>query len=84
MIQLDTIINAAKSAQYGSTHTQYEAIAAAVIRAAAMRTLLTAEEHEGSTPSDYELGWNAAVDYLQSIAYELEVSEGVSLTGRTS
>ena len=72
MIQLDTIINAAKSAQYGSTHTQYEAIAAAVIRAAAMRTLLTAEEHEGSTPSDYELGWNAAVDYLQGIANDLE------------
>ena len=45
---------------------------AAALRAAAMRTLLTSEEYEGSTPDDYELGWNAAVAYLQNIADELE------------
>jgi hypothetical protein len=47
-------------------------IAAAALRAAAMQTLLTSEEHEGSTPNDYELGWNAAVAYIQNIATELE------------
>ena len=50
---------------------QFKAIAAA-IRAAAMRTLLTSEHYEGSTPNDYELGWNAAVAYIQNIATELE------------
>ena len=50
---------------------QQEAIAAA-LRAAAMRTLLTSEHYEGSTPNDYELGWNAAVAYIQNIADELE------------
>jgi len=47
-------------------------IAAAALRAAAMRTLLTSEHYEGSTPNDYELGWNAAVAYIQNIAAELE------------
>ena len=50
----------------------HEEMLAAALRAAAMRTLLTAKEHEGSTPNDYELGWNAAVAYLQNIATELE------------
>ena len=45
---------------------------AAALRAAAMRTLLTSEHYEGSTPNDYELGWNAAVAYIQNIADELE------------
>jgi hypothetical protein len=45
---------------------------AVALRTAAMQTLLTSEEHEGSTPNDYELGWNAAVAYLQNIADELE------------
>ena len=49
-----------------------KASVAAVIRAAAMQTLLTSEQHEGSTPNDYELGWNAAVAYIQTIATELE------------
>jgi len=47
-------------------------IAAAALRAAAMRTLLTSEHYKGSTPNDYELGWNAAVAYIQNIAAELE------------
>jgi len=47
-------------------------LAAAALRAAAMRTLLTSEHYEGSTPDDYELGWNAAVAYIQNIAAELE------------
>jgi len=47
-------------------------IAAAALRTAAMRTLLTSEQYEGSTPDDYELGWNAAVAYIQNIAAELE------------
>jgi hypothetical protein len=45
---------------------------AAALCAVAMRTLLTSEEYEGSTPNDYELGWNAAVAYLKNIANELE------------
>jgi hypothetical protein len=45
---------------------------AAALRASAMRTLLTSEHYEGSTPNDYELGWNAAVAYMQNIAAELE------------
>jgi len=44
---------------------------AAALRAAAMRTLLTSEHYEGLTPDDYELGWNAAVAYIQNIATEL-------------
>lgn len=55
-----------------TSHTR-KALAAA-LRAAAMRTLLTSEQHEGSTPNDYELGWNAAVAYIQTIARELEGS----------
>jgi hypothetical protein len=45
---------------------------AGALRAAAMRTLLTSEHYEGSTPNDYELGWNAAVACIQNIAAELE------------
>jgi len=45
---------------------------AAALRAVAMQTLLTSEHYEGSTPDDYELGWNAAVAYIQTIARELE------------
>jgi len=44
---------------------------AAALRAAAMQTLLTSEHYEGSTPNDYELGWNAAVAYIQNISTEL-------------
>jgi len=51
-------------------------LAAAALRAAAMQTLLTSEHYEGSTPDDYELGWNAAVAYIQNIAAELEGSNG--------
>jgi len=47
-------------------------LVAAALRAAAMKTLLTSEHYQGSTPTDYELGWNAAVAYIQNIATELE------------
>jgi len=50
----------------------YRQCIAAALRAAAMQTLLTSEHYEGSTPNDYELGWNAAVAYIQNIADELE------------
>ena len=50
----------------------HEWVIAAALRAAAMRTLLTSEHYEGSTPNDYELGWNAAVACIQNIAAELE------------
>jgi hypothetical protein len=46
--------------------------AAAALGAAAMQTLLTSFGRKGSTPNDYELGWNAAVAHLQNIATELE------------
>jgi len=45
---------------------------ASALCAAAMLTLLTSEHYKGSTPNDYELGWNAAVAYIQTIARELE------------
>ena len=45
---------------------------AAALGAAAMQTLLTSFGRKGSTPNDYELGWNAAVAHLQNIATELE------------
>jgi hypothetical protein len=47
-------------------------IAAAVVRAVANETLLRSADYEGSTPNDYELGWNAAVAYIQGIATDLE------------
>lgn len=45
---------------------------AAALRAAASETLLTSDHLEGSSPNKYELGWNAAVAYIQDIAQQLE------------
>ena len=47
-------------------------IAAAVVRAVANETLLWGADYEGSAPNDFELGWNAAVAYVQGIATEFE------------
>jgi hypothetical protein len=54
------------------THDPEREALAAALGAAAMQTLLTSYGRKGSTPNDYELGWNAAVAHLQSIATELE------------
>ena len=47
-------------------------IAAAALRAAADRARRGPEHWEGSYPDDYDNGWNEAVDYLTTIAAELE------------
>ena len=65
-----SVLDAANQA-YDQAATVAQGTSAA-LRAAAMQTLLTSEQHEGSTPNDYELGWNAAVAYIQTIARELE------------
>jgi hypothetical protein len=57
---------------YGKDISHGYLIIATALHVAAIRTLLTAEQHAGPTPNEYELGWNAAVDYLQNIANELE------------
>jgi hypothetical protein len=67
------VLDAADSA-FDQAGTTRQGIAAA-LKAAAMRTLLTSEQYEGSTPNDYELGWNAAAAYIQNIAAELEGGE---------
>ena len=64
------VLDAADSA-FGQVGTTRQGIAAALC-AAAMQTLLFSEHYEGSTPNDYELGWDAAVAYIQNIAAELE------------
>jgi hypothetical protein len=68
--QAQAVLDAADSA-FDQAGTTRQGIAAA-LRVAAMRTLLTSEHYEGSTPNDYELGWNAAVACIQNIAAELE------------
>ena len=45
---------------------------AAALRAAADRARRGPEHWEGSYPDDYDNGWNEAVDYLTTIATELE------------
>ena len=47
-------------------------IAAAALCAAADRARRGPEHWEGSYPDDYDNGWNEAVDYLTTIADELE------------
>ncbi len=47
-------------------------IAVAALRAAADRARRGPEHWEGSYPDDYDNGWNEAVDYLTTIATELE------------
>jgi hypothetical protein len=69
------VLTAAEDAygyNYSEFHCCANSVASAALRAAAMKTLLTSEHYQGSTPNDYELGWNAAVAYIQNIATELE------------
>ena len=49
-----------------------EVIARALLNAAAIEIMLHPVDYEGSTPSDYELGWNAAIAELQCMAKSLE------------
>ena len=52
-----------------------ERIAAAALRAAAERGILSAEHIQGTTPDDWENGWNAAMQYIKTTAKQLEVEE---------
>ena len=52
-----------------------ERIAAAALRAVAERGILSAEHIQGTTPDDWENGWNAAMQYIKTVANELEVEE---------
>ena len=54
------------------TKDDSRSIAAAALRAAADRARRGPEHWEGSYPDDYDNGWNEAVDYLTTIATELE------------
>lgn len=47
-------------------------IAAAALRAAAEQGMLPAELIQGTTPDDWEDGWNAAMQYIKTTANELE------------
>lgn len=69
------VLNAANGAQcYGPDDILNDSrwIAAAALRAAADRARRGPEHWEGSYPDDYDNGWNEAVDYLTTIATELE------------
>ena len=46
--------------------------AAAALRAAAEQGMLSAEHIQGTTPDDWENGWNAAMQYIKTTAKELE------------
>ena len=52
-----------------------ERIAAAALRAATEQGMLSAEHIQGTTPDDWENGWNAAMQYIKTVANELEVEE---------
>jgi hypothetical protein len=49
-----------------------DTIAAAALRAAAEQGMLSAEHIQGTTPDDWENGWNAAMQYIKTVAKELE------------
>jgi len=49
-----------------------DTIAAAALRAAAEQGMLSAEHIRGTTPDDWENGWNAAMQYIKTVAKELE------------
>jgi hypothetical protein len=49
-----------------------QTIAAAALRAAAEQGMLSAEHIQGTTPDDWENGWNAAMQYIKTVAKELE------------
>ena len=52
-----------------------ERIAAAALRAATEQGMLSAEHIQGTTPDDWENGWNAAMQYIKTVAKQLEVEE---------
>ena len=62
------------SSAYGPEDCLNEArqIAAAALRAAADQGQLGPEHWEGTQANDYEKGWNAALNYVSTIAAELD------------
>ena len=50
----------------------YKQCVAAAFNTAVNHGKMGPEEWEGSSPDDYENGWNAALDYIMKIATELE------------
>ena len=67
------ISNAANEAfwDWGDMRPSSNNIAAAALRAAAEQGMLSAEHIQG-TLDDWENGWNAAMQYIKTIAKELE------------
>jgi hypothetical protein len=67
------VSNAANEAfwDWGDMRPSSNNIAAAALRAAAEQGILSAEHIQG-TPDDWENGWNAAMQYIKTIAKELE------------
>jgi hypothetical protein len=47
-------------------------IVAAALCAAAEQGMLSAEHIQGTNPDDWENGWNAAMQYIKTVAKELE------------
>jgi hypothetical protein len=68
------VSNAANEAcwGWGDMRPSSNNIAAAALRAAAERGILSAEHIQGTTPDDWENGWNAAMQYIKTVAKELE------------
>ena len=68
------VSNAANEAfwDWGDMRPSSNNIAAAALRAVAERGILSAEHIQGTTPDDWENGWNAAMQYIKTVAKELE------------
>lgn len=75
--QAQAVLDAANGANsYGPDDCLNESrwIAAAALRAAADQGRLGPDHWEGSQPDERELGWNAAMEWVEKIAAELETS----------
>jgi hypothetical protein len=70
------VINAAVEAGggYGRATPLLHARIAAALRAAAEQGRLGPDHWEGSQSDERELGWNAAMEWVEKIAAELETS----------
>lgn len=68
------VSNAANEAfwDWGGMRPSSNNIAAAALRAAVEQGMLSAEHIQGTTPDDWENGWNAAMQYIKTVAKELE------------
>ena len=70
--QAQAVLNAVVDGAHPAFAPIAAPMAAAALRAAADRARRGPEHWEGSYPDDYDNGWNEAVDYLTTLAAELE------------